>query len=209
VSALREILLNLFETLFPSGAFKNQQGGFPMKKALTLLALAFWVASLSSPLAAQKKEPWFHVEVKENKTEPEYVKVNLPMGMVDVALNVIKDKKFNKGHFKLHTDEISIADMRKIWNELRKAGNAEFVTVEQKNETVRVAKDGNYVVVKVTEDKKPKVDLRVPVSVVDALLASPGDELDIKAALIAMQKQGVGDILTVNDRETQVRIWID
>jgi hypothetical protein len=202
-------LLKLFETLLPAGSFKNQQGGIPMKKALTLLVLALWVASFSSTLVAQKKEPWFHVEVKENKTEPEYVKVNLPMGMVDVALNVIKDKKFNKGHFKLPTDEVSIADMRKIWNELRKAGNAEFVTVEQKKETVRVAKDGNYVVVKVTEDKRPKVDLRIPVSVVDALLASPGDELDIKAALIAMQKQGVGDILTVSDRETQVRIWID
>jgi len=99
--------------------------------------------------------------------------------------------------------------MRKIWAELKKAGNAEFVTVEQKNETVRVAKDGNYVVVKVTENKKPKVDMRMPVSVVDALLAGTGEELDIKAALIAMQKQGVGDILTVNDRETQVRIWID
>ena len=85
-----------------------------MKKALNLLALALLVASLSSPLAAQKKDPWFHVEVKENKAEPEYVKVNLPMSMVDVALSVIKDKKFDKGHFKLPTEEVSIADMRKI-----------------------------------------------------------------------------------------------
>jgi hypothetical protein len=67
-----------------------------MKKALNLLALALLVASLSSPLAAQKKDPWLHVEVKENKAEPEYVKVNLPMSMVDVALSVIKDKKFDK-----------------------------------------------------------------------------------------------------------------
>ena len=49
-----------------------------MKKALNLLALALLVASLAAPLAAQKKDPWFHVEVKENKAEPEYVKVNLP-----------------------------------------------------------------------------------------------------------------------------------
>ena len=180
-----------------------------MKKAVNLLAIAFLMTSLCFPLAAQKKDPWFHVEVKENKAEPEYVKVNLPMSMVDVALNVIKDKKFHNGHMKLPTDEISLTDMRKIWAELRKTGSAEFVTVEQKNETVRVAKDGNYVVVKVTEDKKPKVDLRIPVGVVDALLAGTGDELDVKAALIAMQKQGVGDILTVNDRETRVRIWID
>jgi hypothetical protein len=180
-----------------------------MKKAFTLLALGLVIASVSSSLVAQKKDPWFHVEVKENKAEPEYVKVNLPMSMVDVALNVIKDKKFNKGHFKLPTDEVSIADMRKIWSELRKAGNAEFVTVEKKDETVRVAKDGNYVLVKITENKKQKVDLKVPVSVVDAVLAGSGDELDIKGALLAMQKQNAGEILTVNDNQTQVRVWID
>ena len=63
--------------------------------------------------------------------------------------------------------------------------------------------------VKITENKKQKVDLKVPVSVVDALLAGSGDELDIKGALVAMQKQNAGEILTVNDNETQVRIWID
>jgi hypothetical protein len=180
-----------------------------MKKARNLLALALMVVNLVGPLAAQKKEPWFHVEVKENKAEPEYVKVNLPMSMVDVALNAIKDKKFYRGHLKLPTDEVSPADMRKIWSELKKAGNAEFVTVQQKNETVHVAKEGNYILVKITEGKKPKVDLKVPVGVVDALLAGSGDELDTKGALMAMQKQNAGEILTVNDNETQVRIWID
>jgi hypothetical protein len=180
-----------------------------MKKARNLLALALMVVSLVGPLSAQKKDPWFHVEVKENRAEPEYVKVNLPMSMVDVALNAIKDKKFYRGHLKLPTDDISVADMRKIWSELKKAGNAEFVTVQQKNETVHVAKEGNYILVKITEGKKPKVDLKVPVGVVDALLAGSGDELDIKGALVAMQKQNAGEILTMNDNETQVRIWID
>jgi len=180
-----------------------------MKKVISLLALALLFASLASPLAAQKKDPWFHVEVKENKAEPEYVKVNLPMSMVDVALDVIKDKKFSKGRFKLPTDEVSLADMRKIWNELKNTPDAEFVTVQQKNETIRVAKEGNYVLVKITEGKKQKVDLRVPVSVVDALLAGSGDELDIKGAVVAMQKQSAGEILTVNDNQTQVRVWID
>lgn len=180
-----------------------------MKRFLSWSSVLALVLLFAAPLPAQKKDPWFHLEVKENKTEPEYVKVNLPVAMVDVALDVIKDKKFNKGRFKLPSEDISVSDLKKLWNELKKSGNAEFVTVEKKNETVRVAKDGNYVVVKVTENKNPKVDLRVPVAVVDALLATDGDELDVKAALLAMQKQNVGDILTVNDNNTQVRIWID
>ena len=44
-----------------------------MKKALNLLAWHFCGRSLVP--AAQKKDPWFHVEVKEKKAEPEYVKV--------------------------------------------------------------------------------------------------------------------------------------
>ena len=94
-----------------------------MKKAVTLLVLALLVASLSSPLVAQKKEPWFHVEVKENKTEPEYVKVNLPMGMVDVALNVIKDKKF-KVTASIQGDAVRVAskskdELQMVMNHLR------------------------------------------------------------------------------------------
>jgi hypothetical protein len=179
-----------------------------MKKPLTWLA-ALGLVLIASPSPAQKKEPWFHLEVKENKTEPEYVKVNLPLAMVDVALNIAKDKKFSKGRFKFDSNEISVADLKRIWTEVKKSGNAEFVTVEKRDETVRVAKDGNYMLVKVTEHKNHKVDLRVPVPVVDALLASEGDELDLKAALLAMQKLSVGDILTVNDNNTQVRIWVD
>ena len=177
-----------------------------MNKALSVLALAL---VLGSPLAAQTKAPWFHLEVKENKTEPEYVKVNLPMSMMDVAVGVIQDQKFAKRRFKVPTGDISLADMRRIWGELKKTGNAEFVTVQKKSETVQVAKEGNYILVKVTERNKQKVDLKVPVSVVDALLAGTGDELDIKGALVAMQKQNSGEILTVNDQDTQVRMWID
>lgn len=161
------------------------------------------------PLAAQTKDPWFHLEVRENKEEPELVKVNLPVSMLDVALKIAKDKNFHQGKIRLSSKEISVAEMRQLWSELKKAGNAEFVTVEKKEETVRIGREGNFVLVKVMEGKISKVDLRVPVPVVDALLAGSEDELDIKAALLAMRQKNVGDILTVNDDKTQVRMWID
>jgi len=40
-------------------------------------------------------------------------------------------------------------------------------------------------------------------------LEGPGDELNLKAAVAAMQLKQVGAILTVNDNNTQVRLWID
>jgi hypothetical protein len=181
-----------------------------MTKMLSRLASLILLLAWACPLPAQNKDPWFHLEVRENRDEPELVKVNLPVSMLDVALRIARDKKIYKDRIKLDSHEISIAEMRQIWSELKKAGNAEFVTVEKRNETVRISREGKFVLVKVFENKSPKVDMRVPVPVVDALLAGSGDELDLRAALVAMQQQkGVGDVLTVNDNKTQVRIWID
>jgi len=179
-----------------------------MKSGLTILAL--WVATIV-PLLAQTKTPWIHVEVRENKTEPELVKVNLPLSMLETALDVVKDKDIQGGHLKLHSQDLSIMEIRRLWNEVKNAGNAEFVTVQKAHETIRVAREGNFLVVKVdeTKGKTSKVDLKVPLAVVDALFSGTTDELNLKAALNAMQKSGIGDILTVHDNDSQVRLWIE
>ena len=179
------------------------------KITVTIFALPL-IAILSLPvIAQQKKDPWLHVEVRESKEDPEIIKVNLPFSMVDVALKIAKDKKLNDGRLKLDSTELSVPDLKNMWNEFKKAGNADFVSVEKKNETVKISREGNYLLIKVSENKQQKVDLRVPVEVVDALLAVPGNELDIKGALVAMQQKGSSEILTVNDNNTKVRIWVD
>jgi hypothetical protein len=181
-----------------------------MKNIVRSVVAIVLAALFSIPLLAQqKKDPWLHVEVKESKDDPETVKVNLPFSMVDVALKIAQDKKFNGGKFRLQSTELSVPDLKKIWTEFKKAGNADFVTVEKKTESVKIAREGNYLLIKVSEKNQQKVDLRVPVDVVDALLAAPSDELDIKAALVAMQQKGIGEILSVTDKDTKVRIWVD
>jgi hypothetical protein len=152
-----------------------------------------------------------HLEVNENTPDPTLVKVNLPLSMIDVALSLVKDENLKSGRLKLDTHDISVADMRRLWSELKKSGNADFVTVQKKDESVKIARQGNSLLVKVTECEKKgsKVDLRIPFHVVDALLSGTGDELNLKAAITAMQQNGAGEILTVHDNETQVRIWVD
>jgi hypothetical protein len=43
---------------------------------------------------------------------------------------------------------------------------------------------------------------------VDALLAAPGDELNLRAGLNELRNLR-GDIVRVRDKDTTVRIWID
>ena len=98
--------------------------------------------------------------------------------------------------------------MRRIWTELKASGDVDLVTVEEKDETVKVARKGDLVLVRVERQGKEEVNVEVPVSLVDALFASEGEELNVKAALLELQKRR-GDIVRVNDANSTVRIWID
>jgi len=182
-----------------------------MRRTLHRIGVVVLLLGINGPVLAQSKDPWLHLEVQEKSSDPALVKVNLPISMVDVALDLVKDDKFRHGQFKLDTKEISVAEMRRLWSELKKAGDGEFVSVEKKTETVRIARQGDLLLVKVTgpDKQKAKVDLKIPMAVVDALLQGSGDQLNVKAALVAMQQRSLGEILTVNDEQTQVRLWID
>jgi hypothetical protein len=181
-----------------------------MQKTIVFIFMTSLLLGSVGLAQTQVRAPWIHLEVVEKADDPGTIKVNLPISMVDVALNMVKDKNLKEGRFKLDHTDFSVAEMRQLWNELKNAGNAEFVTVEKKDETVRISRQGNLVLIKVSESKKTEnVDIKIPVGVVDALLSGPGEELNLKAALLAMKEKNVGDILTVNEANTQVRLWID
>jgi len=93
---------------------------------------------------------------------------------------------------------------------------------------VRVAKSAGYLYIHVTDKsegkKRPrrtkdgakagaghgsKVDIKVPMKVVDALFSAGKDELDIVAALRALSGHGDTELVTVKDSENTVRIWVD
>jgi hypothetical protein len=57
--------------------------------------------------------------------------------------------------------------------------------------------------------KESKVEVKVPLKVVDALLSAGKDELDIVAALRALSSYGDTELVTVKDDENTVHIWVD
>jgi len=71
--------------------------------------------------------------------------------------------------------------------------------------------------VKVREQKKEgtpdayeeTVDIKVPMTVVEAMLSAGQNELDLLAAIRALRAHGDAELITVKERYQTVRIWID
>ena len=182
-----------------------------MKKVL-LIAIAALLL-MTSPILAQT--PWIHVEVQEGGDDDTQVRVNLPLSVVQVALEAAPKKFLEDGKIHLNhmNHDIDVEDLRKMWEELSAVGDAEFVSVEGDDETVRISREGDVFRIVVDERKEganEQVRVEVPVAVLDALFSGEGESLNLRDALEEL-KTLRGDIVRINtgDGDTKVRVWID
>jgi hypothetical protein len=188
-----------------------------MKKQLVLtaaLALAVLVPAQSFASRNHKdksKDAWIHIEVHENGDDGDKVSVNLPLSLADVALqSTIEEHGLSDGKITIDDGDITVTDLRRMWRELKNAGDAEFVTVESDDENVKVYRKGDRVYVDVDDHSEDQtVRVVMPVVVVDALLSGDDDRLDLRAALAELKELGSGDIVRVEGGDENVRIWID
>ncbi len=170
----------------------------------TLLAALLLVAAGA---AAASADLWIHVRVDEGDGRSS-VKVNLPLALIESAAPLVSEKHLHHRGLHLEHMELELEEMREIWQSLRDSPDMTFVTVEETDERVRVWKEAGTLYVEVNEaDGAEQVNVKVPVAVVDALLA--GDRLDLEAAVSALAAHGHGEIVTVRDRGETVRVWID
>jgi len=162
--------------------------------------------ALAAPAAAASS--WVHVRVEQ--PEGENVRVNLPLGVVRAALALAPETITDGRHIRIDGhDHFAISDLKKLWQELRQTPEGELVTVESDDENVRVAREGEAVVVHVqSNERSEQVSVEVPVALVDALLAPEGDAIDVMGALTHLEAMR-GDIVRVEGSDAKVRIWID
>jgi hypothetical protein len=174
------------------------------------------IVALGGPLGARawaETVPWLHVRVEEPRREAK-VSVNLPLSVVEAALKaapekIVSDGKIHLGGRSGRRHDLSLSDLRRLWTELRATGDAELVSVEEKDETVRIARAGSLVQIRVAKaGGQEEVHVDLPVTLVDALLSGEGESVDLKAALAEVRKLR-GDIVRVKDDDSHVRVWID
>ncbi len=155
-------------------------------------------------------DQWIHVEV-ENPRDGETVKINLPFSLMSAAVAMIPEDVRMDGELRIDDLDMDWQELMALWNEIKDAPDATFVTVESRDETVVVKKSGEYVLIKTTESTEhgADVDVKFPLAVVDALLSGPEGTFDFEAALQALSDYGPGELVTVRDGDETVKVWID
>jgi len=166
-------------------------------------------------LAAPADGKWIHVRVVDGDDRATNVKINMPVSALITMADSIEDEHFKDGHVRIGHEGIDAAKLRSVWQSVRNAQDMDFITIESDDETVRVAKSGRFMIARVNGARDEKrsdgeqVQVRVPLEVVDALLDAPDGQFNIKSALEALAAQHSGELVTVTDGASRVRIWID
>jgi len=185
-----------------------------MRKRLCGLGMICVLAGLvvTAPAAmATPTERYLHVKV-EDASKGESVNVNVPLSMAEKILPTINKNNIHNGHVTIGHADMNDVDIRALLDAVRTAPDNEFVTVKGKDQDVRVAKSNGNLVVHVRDAAKggQKVDITIPMKVVDALLSTAKDnELDISAAIRALGDAGDALLVTVEDASEHFRIWVD
>jgi hypothetical protein len=180
------------------------------------LVLAQAATSETASDKSEKSEQWIHVRVENKDSGGETVRVNVPVEMAAKVLPAIHNKNLKDGRVHIQNSHMDDVDFKALLDAVRTAKDGEYVTVQSNENNVRVAKSGGYLYLNVTDKEHgkkgeagTKVEVQVPMKVVDALFSAGKDELDVVAALRALSSHGDVELVTVKDNENLVRVWID
>jgi hypothetical protein len=196
-------------------------------------ALLFGATTQASPATANDR--WLHVRVVSADDKGETVSVNIPLEVAEKILPTINKNQLHGGKVTIDKLDSDGVDVRALLEAVRTSKDGEFVTVNSKDGDVRVAKQNGYMLVHVTDNsgkhhvhmrhhdgrdattkekdgadaKVTHVEVKIPLSVVDALFSAGKDELDLVAGLKMLSAQGDQELVSVKDEDDTVRVWID
>ena len=190
---------------------------------------------LHAAQAQQGPQPWIHLDMTGERADMN-MNINLPLAAIEAALALAPEAIVDgDGQLQLGgRREIPVAAVRAAWTQLRDAGDIEIANIQNGPQSIRVAREGATLLVDVIgtdeddaehegdgdvghdddgdgdrdRDGIGEVQIRVPVSVVDALLAGDGDTLDVRAAIQELSALR-GEMVQVIQPDARIRVWID
>jgi|CZKC01.1.fsa_nt_gi hypothetical protein len=181
-----------------------------------ILAVAL-LAGSTFQTQAQSAERWIHVRVDNSDDKGEMVRVNLPIALAEILVSSVDHDQLHHGHINIAHADINGVDLRAMLDAVRSAPDGEFVSVKNRDQDVHVSKQNGYLLVRVNDSNgmgnkdRKEVQVRVPIPVVDALLAASkgSNDLDVSAALRALATHGDTDLVNIKDGKQTVHVWLD
>jgi len=176
------------------------------KLALVACALTLIVAG---PTWAQEATRWVNVDVTEASSNTK-VEVHLPLDLVLRVIEGVKVENFDAGKVQLDCEGAEI-DWPKVMAAVKDAPDGKFVTVTSDDADVEVKKEAGLVLVHVAEKAEDHavVDVRLPISLVDALTIDEQNRIDVTAILASMAELTDGELVRVTSDDANVRVWIE
>jgi ribonuclease HI len=118
----------------------------------------------------------------------------------------LRDGKVRIGHLGANS-----VNVRAILEALKTAPEGEFVSVQDAGNDVHIAKEHGLMVVHVIDkENKQNVDVTIPWDVAQALISEAGEnELNIEAAVKALENVGDMSLVKVTGQDQTVRVWVD
>ena len=184
-----------------------------MRKTVGVMVSILAFAALAMPA-----DRWIHIRVIESGPDGDRVRVNIPLSLAEAILPTIKSDKLCDGKVKVEGHPFEQVDLPALLEAVRQAQDNQYVTVESKDQNVEVAKAGEFLLIKVHENCKGAgktakatntVDIKVPFKVAHALLSGGKDELNVLAAVQALDQYSNLELVSVKDENDNVRIWVD
>ncbi len=174
------------------------------KVLLSALAL-ICLSGLGAAASGAETEHWLHVRVLDGEDK---VAVNLPIELVAAFLDAAESDHYRHGRFVIDEQEFDRELVTAVLAAAVKSADGEFVRIEEADGAqIRVHKEKDTLFVDVDDDGET-VKVAIPVAVVRAMLEGDGETLNVKAALEELGKRG-GALVTVDDGESTVRVWVD
>ncbi len=177
---------------------------------LAIMVMFVGLGATNGTQAAQPgTEPWIHIEV--DREGADHVNLNLPLAAIEAAIALAPNTIVQDGQLKLGQEhQVPVAAIRGMWQELRNVGDAEFATIKHEGNDVRIAREGETILVRVSSEGDDGEDVRVeiPVPVVDALLSGDGNTLNVRAAIQQLSTMR-GEMVRVIEANNNIRVWID
>ena len=122
-----------------------------VRRAALAVTTAFAASGAIGLHAAQAPDPqpWIHLDMTGEQAN---MNLNLPLTAIEAALALAPEAIVDRdGQLQLGGErEIPVAAIREVWNQMRGAGDIEFANIQDGRQSIRVAREGDTIVVNVT-----------------------------------------------------------